>query len=73
MPRPKVTQENIRLFIPSKVSKICSELAKSQELSLNDAILKFYNSPTYETLSRESSKLWQEGWVYIYQMLETFN
>ena len=70
MARPTVTQENIHLFIPGKVSKICAQLAKSQNLSLNEAILKFYNSPVYETLSRESSKLWQEGWVYIYQMME---
>lgn len=70
MARPKVTQENVHLFIPDKVSKICAQLAKSQNLSLNEAILKFYNSPVYETLSRESSKLWQEGWVYIYQMMD---
>ena len=57
------------LFIPSKVAKICNELNKTESLSLNDSILKFYNSSVYETLSRESSKLWQEGWVYIYQML----
>lgn len=69
MNRPKVTQKNVHLFIPSKVAKICNELNKTESLSLNDSILKFYNSSVYETLSRESSKLWQEGWVYIYQML----
>ncbi len=68
MARPQVTQKNVHLFIPNKVAKICSQLNKSEKLSLNDAILKFYNSNTYETLSRESSKLWQEGWVYVYQM-----
>ncbi len=69
MVRPQVTQKNVHLFIPHKVSKICLELAKTENLSLNEAILKFYNSSTYETLSRESSKLWQEGWVYVYQMM----
>lgn len=69
MIRPKVTQKNVHLFIPNKVSKICSELAKTENLSLNESILKFYNSSAYETLSRESSKLWQEGWVYVYQMM----
>ena len=69
MNRPQVTQKNVHLFIPSKVAKICNELNKTESLSLNDSILKFYNSSAYETLSRESSKLWQEGWVYIYQML----
>jgi hypothetical protein len=69
MKRPLVTQKNVHLFIPNKVAKICSEMNRTQKLSLNDSILKFYNSQTYETLSRESSKLWQEGWVYIYQMM----
>lgn len=69
MIRPQVTQKNVHLFIPNKVSKICSELARTENLSLNEAILKFYNSSVYETLSRESSKLWQEGWVYVYKMM----
>lgn len=68
MTRPKITQKNVHLFIPGKVAKICNELNKTENLSLNESILKFYNSKTYETLSRESSKLWQEGWVYVYQM-----
>ena len=70
MIRPQVNQNNVHLFIPNKVAKICAELNRVENLSLNDSILKFYNSPTYETLSRESSKLWQEGWVYLYQMME---
>lgn len=69
MKRPKVTQENVHLFIPNKVARICGELNKTQNLSLKEAILKFYNSKISETLSRESSKLWQEGWVYICQNL----
>ena len=68
--RPKVTQENVHLFIPCKVAKICAELNRRESLSLKDSILKFYNSPVYETLSRESSKLWQEGWVYIFKMMD---
>ena len=68
--RPQVTQKNVYLFIPNKVAKICRELNRTETLSLNDSILKFYNSPVYETLSRESSKLWQEGWVYVYQMMK---
>ena len=69
MKRPQVTQENVRLFIPGKVAKVCGELSRTGKLSLNESILRVYNSPVYETLSRESSKLWQEGWVYIYQMM----
>ncbi len=67
MKRPQVTQQNVHLFIPHKVAKICGELNREQNPSVKEAILKFYNSEISETLSRESSKLWQEGWVYIYQ------
>ncbi|MBQ2548502.1 MAG: hypothetical protein II558_06325, partial [Treponema sp.] len=60
MIRPQVTQKNVHLFIPNKVSKICSELARTENLSLNESILKFYNSSAYETLSRESPRM--AGW-----------
>lgn len=73
MNRPKVTQKTVHLFIPGKATKICRELERTERLSLNDSILKFYNSPVYETLSRESSKLWQEDWVYVYQMMNSQN
>lgn len=33
MKRPKVTQENVHLFIPNKVARICGELNKTQNLS----------------------------------------
>lgn len=69
MNRPQVTQENVHLFIPSKVSKICGELNRQKNMSEKDAIMAVYASPVYKTLSRESSKLWQEGWVYIYQLM----
>lgn len=73
MNRPKVTQKNVHLFIPGKAAEICGEPGRTEKLSLNDSVLKFYNSPVYETLSRESSKLWQEGWDYVYQMMNSQN
>ena len=73
MIRSQVLQKNVHLFIPNKVAKICAELNRTENISLNDAILKFYNSSVYETLGRESSKLWQEGWVYIYQLFKEEN
>lgn len=45
MLRPQVTQKNVHLFIPNKVAKICGEINRSENLSLKEAILKFYNSP----------------------------
>ena len=71
MTRPKVTQNNVHLFIPGKVAKICNQMHKDQQTSLQESILQMYNSPIYNVLSRESSKLWQEGWVYIYKLMVT--
>ena len=53
-------QKNVHLFIPHKAAKICAELNRSEQLSLNGSILRLYNSPVYKTLSRESSKVWQD-------------
>ena len=69
MTRPKVTQNNVHLFIPGKVAKICTQIHRDQQTDLQESILRMYNSPIYKVLSRESSKLWQEGWVYIYQLM----
>ena len=66
----QVTQDNVRLFIPGKVAKICGELNRTEHLSFQDVLLKYYNSPVCEILSRESSKLWHESWLYIYQMMQ---
>ena len=69
MTRPRVTQQNVHLFIPNKVAKICTQIHKDQQTGLQESILRMYNSSIYKMLSRESSKLWQEGWVYIYQLM----
>ncbi len=61
MKRPEVTQENVHLFIPYKVARICGQLHKTQNLSVKDDILKFYNSKLSQDLSDESTKLWHEG------------
>ena len=34
----QVTQENVHLFIPGKIAKICGELNRTEHLSLQDAL-----------------------------------
>ncbi|KHO31648.1 hypothetical protein OR62_14200 (plasmid) [Clostridium tetani] len=73
MSLPKITQENVHIFIPlkaSKASKVSQRLAKNYNLSLKDALLEFYNSKTYEDLEQEDTKLWHEGINYLYKELE---
>ncbi|AVP55908.1 hypothetical protein K144313037_p10620 (plasmid) [Clostridium tetani] len=70
MSLPKITQENVHIFIPLKASKVSQRLAKNYNLSLKDALLEFYNSKTYEDLEQEDTKLWHEGINYLYKELE---
>lgn len=65
---PEITQENVRLFIPYKVAKICDELCRQDHLTASEAILKFYKSNLSRLLGQEDTKLWQLGWVALFDM-----
>lgn len=65
---PEITQENVRIFIPLKVSKVCNQLCKDENLTVLQAISKFYKSKTARILSEEKTKLWQQGWVGVYSL-----
>ena len=67
---PQITQENVRLFIPYKVSKICNYICENEHISARQAISRFYKTRTAKLLGEESSKLWQLGWVALYEMYE---
>lgn len=66
---PQITQENVHIFIPLKVAKICAELCRVKNISTVEAIRLFYSSQTSAMLAEESSKMWCEGWVSIYESL----
>lgn len=66
---PEITQENVHIFIPLKVSKICSELCRMKHISAIEAVRLFYASQTSAMLADESTKMWCEGWVSIYEAL----
>lgn len=70
MALPKITQENVHIFIPLKVAKVCERFSKNHNISKKQALLEFYNSKTYEDLEKEDTKLWYEGVNYLYDQLE---
>lgn len=65
---PEITQDNVRIFIPYKVAKICNEICQQEHLTAAEAILKFYKSKLGHLLGKEDSKLWHLGWVALYDM-----
>ncbi len=67
---PEITQKNVHIFIPYKVSKICAEICKKEHVSALQAIVRFYKSKVARLLGEEDTKLWQLGWVALYEMYE---
>lgn len=65
---PEITQENVRLFIPYKVAKICNEICLQEQLTTTEAVLKFYKTKLSRLLGDEQTKLWHLGWVALYDM-----
>lgn len=70
MTLPKVTQENVHLFIPLKVAKVTEMVSKQKNISWEDALLEFYNSKVYNILEQEETKLWYEGPTYLYMAFD---
>lgn len=70
MALPKITQENVHLFIPLKVAKVTEITAKNKNMNWEEVLIKFYNSKVYELLEQEDTKLWYEGPSYIYKSFE---
>ncbi|MBR3482685.1 MAG: hypothetical protein IKH45_07390 [Neisseriaceae bacterium] len=65
-----VNQENLYLLLPYKIGKVCAELSKNNPQNLLKNIVDFYNSPVSDDLHQEDTKLWQESWIYILNMLQ---
>ena len=63
----KITQQNLYLILPGKVSKMATMYAADAGISLIEALKRIYNSATYRRLEDEKSKLWHYGPVALYQ------
>ena len=64
-----VTQQNLYLFLPSKVSRLAEMLSEQKNISIVDAIIEIYTSDTYRRLETEETKLWHLGPVALYEDL----
>lgn len=64
----KITNENLYLLLPGKVSKMAVMYAAEAGISINEALKRIYQSNTYRELENEQSKLWHYGPVALYQI-----
>ena len=62
-----VNQDNLYLFLHSKVSWMAEMLAEDKGMSISDAVIQIYQSDVYKRLENESSKLWHWGPVDLYR------
>lgn len=63
----EVTDKNLYLLLPGKVSRVVQIYAHEYNLPLLEALKRFYLSDTYKRLADESTKLWHYGAVALYQ------
>lgn len=61
-----ITQDNLYLLLPSKVSWLAEMLSEDKNISVVDAIRKIYSSDLYRRLEIEKNKLWHAGPVELY-------
>ena len=62
-----VTQDNLYLFLPSKVSWMAEMLAEDENIDIVEAVSKIYASDVYKKLAKEETKLWHLGPVDLYR------
>ncbi|MBR5803330.1 MAG: hypothetical protein IKY31_03170 [Bacteroidaceae bacterium] len=65
-----VTQQNLYLFLPSKISWMADMLVADEGIGVVEAISKIYQSETYQKLEVEETKMWHLGPVALYQELK---
>lgn len=73
MTERKITDKNIHLILPGKVSKMAVMYADDYKLSLEEALKHIYRSGLYKELEQENTKLWHYGPVALYQMFLSEN
>ena len=67
--RKPVTQDNLYLLLPFKVSWVADMLSADEHISTIEAIRRVYSSAMYKQLEQESTKRWHEGPVSLYQTI----
>ena len=62
-----ITQQNLYLLLPSKMSWLATMLAEDRGISIVEAMTILYSSSFYARLADESTKLWHLGPVAFYE------
>ena len=62
-----ITQDNLYLILPSKVSRMAEMMADDKGIGITDAVRRIYASDIYRRLEQESTKQWHLGPVALYQ------
>ena len=67
---PEITDKNLYLLLPGKVSAIVGRYVDENSVNLLDGLRTFYKSMTYKNLENEQTKTWHLGPVALYQMFK---
>ena len=62
-----ITQQNLYLLLPSKMSWLAVMLSQDKGISIVEAMTILYSSDFYARLADESTKLWYLGPVALYE------
>lgn len=65
-----ITQDNLYLILPSKVSRMAEMLATDSGKSIVQAVKEIYASNVYKRLEQENTKQWHLGPAALYQELQ---
>ena len=68
-----ITQDNLYLILPYKVSQLSMLIAKKMNMDLLDSIRAVYRSNTYKDLAREETKLWHLGPVALFEDYQQYH
>lgn len=68
-----ITQDNLYLLLPSKVSWMAGMLSEDTGASVVEAVRRIYYSDLYRKLEIENTKLWHEGPVALYTEMAAEN
>lgn len=63
----EITDKNLYLLLPGKVSRIAQMYADDHKMPLTEALYRFYRSDTYKILAEETTKFWHFGPVALYE------
>lgn len=63
----EISQSNLYLLLPSKVSQLATMMQRHDHMTLTEALRKIYQSDVYSRLEDEETKMWHLGPVALYE------